>query len=106
VELDENGIIAGDWPVRTVWMRSGRLAASAARNSRTNALVGAAVRNSATTIGAIRQRPARLYTGNLNPLKGVDGREKRFNQFNIGRHQMAILPGPLKPGIVRCGATF
>jgi hypothetical protein len=82
VELNENGTIAGDWPVSLAWKRSALMAACTARSSRANTLVEAAVRNSATTIGAIRQRPARLYTGNLNPLKGVDGREKRFNQFN------------------------
>jgi len=86
VELNESGIIPEDWPVSTVWMRSGLMAASAARNFHANALVGAAVRNSATTIGAIRQRPARLYTGNLNPLgrESTGGKKGSINLAEAG----------------------
>jgi hypothetical protein len=76
VEPNENGIIAGDWPFSFVWNRSGLTAACTARSSRANALVEAAVRDSATTIGAIRQRPAQLYTGNSNPLKESAGGKK------------------------------
>jgi hypothetical protein len=73
VELNENGTIADDWPVSFAGTRSVLMAASTARISRTTASVEAAVGNSATTIGPIRQRPAQLYTGNLNLL----GRSRR-----------------------------
>jgi hypothetical protein len=43
-------------------------AAPAVLNSRATTFADAAVSHGATTMGAIRQRPARLYTGNSNPL--------------------------------------
>jgi hypothetical protein len=43
-------------------------AALAVLNSRAKTIADAAVSRGATTMGAIRQRPARLYTGNFNPL--------------------------------------
>jgi hypothetical protein len=42
---------------------------SAAPNSHAAARAAAIVKNGAMTIGAFRQIPARLYTGNFNLLK-------------------------------------